>query len=396
MKEIMLIKLGEIVLKGLNRKNFEDRLIKNIRQKILPMGNFELRNMQSTIYLIPADENVDFDELDKKIKTVFGISRYSRAAQCEKTLRDIQETAVKYLGEKFSQIKTFKVESKRSDKSFPLKSPEISASVGEYILENFPNLTVDVHNPDITVTVEIRDFGAYVHDDVALGAGGIPVGIGGRAAVLISGGIDSPVAAWMLAKRGVELIAIHFASPPYTSARAEQKVVSLLNKVAVFSGKIEMIVVPFTKIQEEIKNNCSEDFFTIIMRRFMMKISQIIAEKYRCEALVTGESLGQVASQTMKAIACTNAAVEMPVFRPLIGLDKDEIVEIARKIDTFDISILPYEDCCTVFTPRHPRTKPNLNEVLKEESKISCYDLIKYAVENIKITKIFDVKEEDI
>ncbi|CDB23571.1 tRNA sulfurtransferase ThiI [Clostridium sp. CAG:557] len=200
----------------------------------------------------------------------------------------------------------------------------------------------------------------------------------------------------MLAKRGVELIAIHFASPPYTSARAEQKVVSLLNKVAVFSGKIEMIVVPFTKIQEEIKNNCSEDFFTIIMRRFMMKISQIVAEKYRCEALVTGESLGQVASQTMKAIACTNAAVEMPVFRPLIGLDKDEIVEIARKIDTFDISILPYEDCCTVFTPRHPRTKPNLNEVLKEESKISCYDLIKYAVENIKITKIFDVKEEDI
>ena len=396
MKEIMLIKLGEIVLKGLNRKNFEDRLIKNIRQKILPMGNFELRNMQSTIYLIPADENVDFDELDKKIKTVFGISRYSRAAQCEKTLRDIQETAVKYLGEKFSQIKTFKVESKRSDKSFPLKSPEISASVGEYILENFPNLTVDVHNPDITVTVEIRDFGAYVHDDVALGAGGIPVGTGGRAAVLISGGIDSPVAAWMLAKRGVELIAIHFASPPYTSARAEQKVVSLLNKVAVFSGKIEMIVVPFTKIQEEIKNNCSEDFFTIIMRRFMMKISQIIAEKYRCEALVTGERLGQVASQTMKAIACTNAAVEMPVFRPLIGLDKDEIVEIARKIDTFDISILPYEDCCTVFTPRHPRTKPNLNEVLKEESKISCYDLIKYAVENIKITKIFDVKEEDI
>ena len=396
MKEIMLIKLGEIVLKGLNRKNFEDRLIKNIRQKILPMGNFELRNMQSTIYLIPADENVDFDELDKKIKTVFGISRYSRAAQCEKTLRDIQETAVKYLGGKFSQIKTFKVESKRSDKSFPLKSPEISASVGEYILENFPNLTVDVHNPDITVTVEIRDFGAYVHDDAAPGAGGIPVGTGGRAAVLISGGIDSPVAAWMLAKRGVELIAIHFASPPYTSARAEQKVVSLLNKVAVFSGKIEMIVVPFTKIQEEIKNNCSEDFFTIIMRRFMMKISQIVAEKYRCEALVTGESLGQVASQTMKAIACTNAAVEMPVFRPLIGLDKDEIVEIARKIDTFDISILPYEDCCTVFTPRHPRTKPNLNEVLKEESKINCDDLIKYAVENIKITKIFDVKEEDV
>lgn len=389
MKEIMLIKLGEIVLKGLNRKNFEDKLIKNIRQKISSVGNFELRNMQSTIYLIPDDENADFEELDRKIRTIFGISRYSRAAQCEKNLKSIQETAVEYLSEKFSQIKTFKVESKRSDKSFPLKSPEISASVGEYILEKFPNLVVDVHNPDITVTVEIRDFGAYVHGDARPGAGGIPVGMGGRAAILISGGIDSPVAAWMMAKRGVELIAIHFASPPYTSPRAEQKVVSLLNKVADFSGKIEMITVPFTEIQENIRNNCAEDFFTIIMRRFMMKISQIIAEKYRCGALITGESLGQVASQTMSAIGCTNSAVEMPIFRPLIGLDKDEIVEIARKIDTFDISILPYEDCCTVFTPKHPKTKPKLSEVLKEESKINCESLIHSAVENIKITKIF-------
>ena len=389
MKEIMLIKLGEIVLKGLNRKNFEDKLIKNIRQKISSVGNFELRNMQSTIYLIPADENADFEELDRKIRTIFGISRYSRAAQCEKNLKSIQETAVEYLGEKISQIKTFKVESKRSDKSFPLKSPEISASVGEYILEKFPKLVVDVHNPDITVTVEIRDFGAYVHGDARPGAGGIPVGTGGRAAILISGGIDSPVAAWMMAKRGVELIAIHFASPPYTSPRAEQKVVSLLNKVADFSGKIEMITVPFTEIQENIRNNCSEDFFTIIMRRFMMKISQIIAEKYRCGALITGESLGQVASQTMSAIGCTSDAVEMPIFRPLIGLDKDEIVEIARKIDTFDISILPYEDCCTVFTPKHPKTKPKLSEVLKEESKINCESLIHSAVENIKITKIF-------
>ena len=261
--------------------------------------------------------------------------------------------------------------------------------VGEYILEKFPNLTVDVHNPDITVTVEIRDFGAYVHGDALPGAGGIPVGTGGRAAILISGGIDSPVAAWMMSKRGVELIAIHFASPPYTSPRAEQKVVSLLKKVANFSGKIEMITVPFTQIQENIKNNCSEDFFTIIMRRFMMKISQVIAKKYRCGALITGESLGQVASQTMSAISCTNAAVEMPIFRPLVGLDKDEIVEIARKIDTFDISILPYEDCCTVFTPKHPKTKPNLREVLREESKIDCKSLIYSAVKNIKITKIF-------
>lgn len=389
MKEVMLIKLGEIVLKGLNRKNFEDKLVKNIRQKVLPLGNFEIRNMQSTIYLIPKEKNVDFDDLSKKISTVFGISKYSRAAQCEKNLKSIQETAVEYLGEKLSQIKTFKVESKRSDKSFPLKSPEISASVGEYILEKFPNLAVDVHNPDITVTVEIRDFGAYVHGDALPGAGGIPVGMGGRAAILISGGIDSPVAAWMMAKRGVELIAIHFASPPYTSPRAEQKVAALLNKVADFSGKIEMITVPFTEIQENIRNSCAEDFFTIIMRRFMMKISQIIAEKYRCGALITGESLGQVASQTMSAISCTNAAIEMPIFRPLIGFDKDEIVEISRKIDTFDISILPYEDCCTVFTPKHPRTKPKLREVLQEESKINSESLINSAVENIKVTKIF-------
>ncbi len=389
MKEILLIKLGEIVLKGLNRRNFEDRLLKNIRQKISSLGNFELRNMQSTFYLIPANENADFEVLEKKIKTAFGIAKYSRAVQCEKNLEAVKETAVQYLSENFSQIKTFKVESKRSDKSFPLKSPEISALVGEYILEKFPNLTVDVHNPDITVTVEIRDFGAYVHGDALPGAGGIPVGTGGRAAILISGGIDSPVAAWMMSKRGVELIAIHFASPPYTSPRAEQKVVSLLKKVANFSGKIEMITVPFTQIQENIKNNCSEDFFTIIMRRFMMKISQVIAKKYRCGALITGESLGQVASQTMSAISCTNAAVEMPIFRPLVGLDKDEIVEIARKIDTFDISILPYEDCCTVFTPKHPKTKPNLREVLREESKIDCKSLIYSAVKNIKITKIF-------
>ena len=389
MKEVLLIKLGEIVLKGLNRKNFEDRLIKNIRQKISSIGNFEIKNMQSTIYLIPLDKNIDFDMLENKINKIFGISRYARAVQCEKNLNSIKETISEYLFEKLSQATSFKVESKRSDKNFYLKSPEISAIVGEYILEKFPNLTVNVHKPDITVTVEIRDFGAYVRSDSVAGAGGIPIGTGGRAAILISGGIDSPVAAWIMAKRGVELVAIHFASPPYTSPRAEQKVISLLKKVADYSGKIEMITVPFTEIQEQIKSCCAEDFFTIIMRRFMMKISQIIAKKYRCGALITGESLGQVASQTMSAIACTNSAVDIPVFRPLIGFDKDEIVEISRKIDTFDISILPYEDCCTVFTPKHPKTKPNLDEVLKEESKLSCDTLINSAVENIKIIKIF-------
>lgn len=389
MREVILIKLGEIVLKGLNRKNFEDKLVKTIRARISSLGNFEIRNMQSTIYLIPQDELVNLPALCDKISKIFGISRYSRAAQCEKNLKSIQQTAEEYLGESLENVKTFKVETKRSDKNFSLKSPEISALLGEFLLNKFPNLTVDVHNPDITITAEIRDFGAYVRGEAQAGAGGIPVGTGGRAAILISGGIDSPVAAWMMAKRGMEIIAVHFASPPYTSPRAEQKVVSLLKKVAEFSGKIEMITVHFTEIQENIKKNCTEDFFTIIMRRFMMRISQKIAEKYRCGALITGESLGQVASQTMSAIACTNATVDMPIFRPLIGMDKDEIVEIARKIDTFDTSILPYEDCCTVFTPKHPKTKPILKEVLREESKINCDDLVYSAIENIKITKIF-------
>lgn len=389
MREIILIKLGEIVLKGLNKKNFENKLIKNIREKIETVGEFEIKIMQSTIYLIPKKEDdVDFVQLGKKISKIFGIARYTRAAWCSKNLDSIKETAAEYLKKELSTAKTFKVESKRSDKKFKLKSPEISAAIGEYILEKFSNLSVDVNRPEITITIEIRDFGAYVHVDSLLGAGGIPVGTGGRAAVLISGGIDSPVAAWMMAKRGVELVAIHFASPPYTSPRAEQKVVALLNKVAEFSGKIEMITVPFTSIQEQIKRTCAEDFFTIIMRRFMIQIAQKLAQKYRCKALITGESLGQVASQTINAIACTDAVAQMPVFRPLIGMDKDEIVAIARKIDTFETSILPYEDCCTIFTPKHPKTKPILNDVQKEESKLNSDQLVKLAVENIKITKI--------
>lgn len=388
MKEIILIKIGEIVLKGLNRRNFEDRLIKTIRHRISPLGNFEIINLQSTIYLIPQDENIDFEQVNQKVGKIFGISRYSRAAQCEKNIEDIQKTAVTYLKDELLHAKTFKVESKRSDKKFELKSPDISALVGEHILLNYPHISVDVHNPDITVTVEVRDFGAYVRGEALQGAGGIPVGTGGRAAILISGGIDSPVAAWSMAKRGVELIAIHFASPPYTSPRAEQKVVSLLNKVSEYCGKIEMITVPFTEIQEKIKKECPEDLFTIIMRRFMMKISQVIAQKYRCEALITGESLGQVASQTMSAICCTDAATDMPVFRPLIGMDKDEIITVSRKIDTFDISILPYEDCCTVFTPKHPKTKPILEDVIRAEEILECQNLINTAVENIKITKI--------
>ncbi|MBQ2152604.1 MAG: tRNA 4-thiouridine(8) synthase ThiI, partial [Clostridia bacterium] len=281
-----------------------------------------------------------------------------------------------------------KVESKRSDKRFPYGSPEISKIVGGFLADEFPNITVDVHNPDVTVTVEVRDYAAYVHASVQEGAGGMPVGSGGRAAVLISGGIDSPVAAYMMAKRGLALDAIHFASPPYTSERAEEKVASLLELVSEYAGRIDMYTVPFTRIQTEIQKNCPEELFTIIMRRMMMKIADIIASGKGCQALITGESLGQVASQTLGALACTDEAANMPVFRPLIGMDKKEIIAISHRINTFETSCLPYEDCCTVFTPKHPRTKPKLDLVRSAESKVDWEDMINEAVENTKITKI--------
>lgn len=387
MKEIVLIKLGEIALKGLNRFSFEDALKKNIKSALYGAGYFKVSIAQSTIYVTPQSE-VDMDEVCDRISRVFGIVSFSRACVCEKNIEDIFLKAPEYLADTLRYAKTFKVEAKRSDKKFPLTSPEISREVGGLLLEHFPHLTVDVHNPEVKVVVEIRDFGAYIHAGAEKGAGGIPVGTGGNAAILISGGIDSPVAAYMLAKRGVKLTAIHFASPPYTSERAEDKVQRLLRKVSRYAGPIEMITVPFTKIQERIKEECEEELFTIIMRRMMMKISNIIAEKYDCTALITGESLGQVASQTISAIACTDEAAEMPVFRPLIGMDKEEIIQISRKIDTFDISIEPFEDCCTVFTPKHPRTKPVLKFVKYAEEDAHLDDLIAEAVENVKVITI--------
>ena len=389
MKEIILIKIGEIVLKGLNRKNFESRLVKNIKKKVEPFGDFSVENLQSTITLIPKDDSIDLDEVSQEIATVFGIANFSRAARCEKNMDSIKETTVAYLKDTLENLKTFKVETKRSDKKFPLKSPEISREIGGYILEHFENLSVNVLNPDIIVTVEIRDHNAFIRGNAIEGAGGIPSGMGIKAVTLISGGIDSPVASYMMAKRGLELTAVHFASPPYTSPRAEDKVKRLLEKVARYSNRIEMITVPFTHIQEEIKSKCPEDLFTIIMRRFMMKISEKIAERRGCLALITGESLGQVASQTLQAIYCTNSPVSMPIFRPLIGMDKDEIVAISRKIDTFNISIEPYEDCCTVFTPKHPRTKPKFDDVLEAENRLDADFLIDEALNGISATIVY-------
>jgi thiamine biosynthesis protein ThiI len=388
MNEVILIKLGEMVLKGLNRKVFEAALLRNIRRRLGNLGNFEIKVAQSTVYVIPHD-GADLDSAVEKVSKIFGIAAFSRACAVEKDLPAILEAAGEYLKYDLLAAKSFKVESKRADKSFPLQSPEISAELGEYLLNQFPNLHVDVHNPDIVVRVEIRDFGAYVHGQPLRGAGGIPVGTGGSAAILISGGIDSPVAAWMMAKRGLELTAIHFASPPYTSERAEQKVADLLSKVSEYAGRMTMFTVPFARVQEEIMAKCPEDLFTIIMRRFMMRVSEKIAAKEFCSALITGESLGQVASQTVQAIVCTDEAAHIPVFRPLIGMDKVEIIEISRKIDTFDISIQPFEDCCTVFTPKHPRTRPELSYILEAEEALDCDALIEECMNHLKLTKIY-------
>ena len=387
MKEIILIKNGELALKGLNRSTFEDMLCKNIRRRIKPFGAFEIKKSQSTIMVSPLDEYADIDAATDEVSRVFGIAGYSRAGVCEKDMDKIMELAPVYLKEQLMSAKTFKVEAKRSDKKFPLKSPEISATLGGKLLECFPHLRVDVKNPDIVVTVEIRDE-AFVRGNQLKGAGGMPCGSSGRALILISGGIDSPVAGYMMAKRGLELCAVHFASPPYTSERAEQKVHSLLRQVSKYSGRISLFVIPFTETQEQIKDNCPEDIFTVVMRRMMMRVAQIVAAKQNAGALITGESVGQVASQTMPAIACTDNVCEMPVFRPLIGMDKDEVVAISRKIETFDISILPYEDCCTVFTPKHPKTRPTIEYVEECEKALDVDRLVKEAAENARFVSI--------
>ncbi|MGN0537260.1 MAG: tRNA uracil 4-sulfurtransferase ThiI [Acutalibacteraceae bacterium] len=388
MKEVILLKVGEIVLKGLNRKAFEDTLMKNIKRRLYRIGAFQVKSAQSTICITPLNEQADLDEACDCVSKIFGIATFSRAAVAEKDMDSIKEIAVAYLSEVMPDISTFKIEAKRSDKKFPLTSPQICMELGGHLLDKFPNLSVDVHNPDVVVTVEVRDTAAYIRYGVLKGAGGIPVGTGGKAAVLISGGIDSPVAAWTMAKRGVELTAVHFASPPYTSTMAEEKVISLLKKVAAYSGHIQMYIVHFTHIQEEIRDKCPEELFTIIMRRFMMRVAQRIARQQECAALITGESLGQVASQTIGAIACTDAVCTMPVFRPLIGMDKEEIVEISRKIDTFDISIQPYEDCCTVFTPKHPRIRPKVNAVEEAEKNLDIDALTEEAMQNLRLIEI--------
>ncbi len=382
MKEIFLMKLGEIVLKGANKRQFEARLRQNVRRRMRNFGNFDVYLMQSTVYVEPMDEMADVEGAWEACRSIFGVVSLCRCRPCEKNLDAIFEAVENYLGEELDCARSFKVESKRSDKSFPLTSIGISQEIGGRLAEAHPNVEVDVHNPDYTVYVEVRDLAAYVHGPAEPGAGGLPTGVGGRAMCLLSGGIDSPVSSYMIAKRGVEIESVHFFSYPYTSQLAKDKVIELARLVTKYSGRMTLNIVSFTEIQEAIRDNCPEEFFTLIMRRFMMEISMRIAKQHGCGALVTGENLGQVASQTMEAMAVTGAVVDIPIFMPLVGMDKEEIVTIARKIGTLETSILPYEDCCTVFTPKHPKTKPTLGQVLNAEKGLDREALILRALEN--------------
>lgn len=381
MKEIFLCKYGEIVLKGTNRSFFENTLCKELKYRLHPYGEFDISRAQSTVYVEPLSEDADLDAVFGALSRVFGIVAIERAAVCEKNMESIEKTVREYLPRFLEGKKTFKAEAKRSDKRFPLASPEIAAEVGGYILSACPHMRVDVHSPQVTVKVEVRERAAYITAGRFKGAGGMPVGTSGKGLLLLSGGIDSPVAGYMMAKRGVKIEAVHFESFPYTSERAKEKVLELAKLVTRYSGSMLVHIVSLTHIQEELVKNCDEDYFTLLLRRFMMTIAEKIAEKQDCGALITGESVGQVASQTMQAIAVTNSCVSMPVFRPCIGMDKEEIVQIARKIDTFETSIQPYEDCCTVFTPRHPRTKPELEKVIEQEKKVDFDALVTEALE---------------
>jgi len=384
MKEIFLLKLGEIVLKGANKRQFESKLRQNVRRRMKPYGNFDVYIMQSTVYVEPLDENCDVDGAWEACHSIFGVVSLCRCRPCEKDLDAIFEAVENYLGDDLDCAKSFKVESKRSDKRFPMTSIQLSQEIGGRLAEAHPTVEVDVKHPEYTVYVEIRDLAAYVHGPAEPGAGGLPTGVGGRAMCLLSGGIDSPVAAYMIAKRGVEIECVHFFSYPYTSQLAKNKVIELARLVTRYCGKMTVNIVSFTEIQEAIRDNCPEEFFTLIMRRFMMEISQHIAKHDGCGALITGENLGQVASQTMEAMTVTGAVVDIPVFMPLIGMDKEEIVTIARKIGTLETSILPYEDCCTVFTPKHPKTKPTLGQLLHAEENLDRKALIERALESIE------------
>ena len=394
MHEMILCKLGEVVLKGLNRRSFEDKLMSNVNRRVSKCGNFRVYSKQSTIYVEPKDDECDIEAAFESCKKIFGIIAVSKALPCEKDIQKIISAAKNYLACEMRTARSFKVESKRADKTFPLTSIQISQQVGGALHQAFPTCEVNVHDPELVVHIEIRDDAAYVHGPAEEGAGGLPIGMGGVAVSLLSGGIDSPVAGYMIAKRGVEIECIHFFSYPYTSELAKEKVLELAHIMTKFCGRMTVDIVGFTEIQEAIRDHCREEYFTIIMRRFMMRIAEAIGRDHGAKCLVTGENLGQVASQTMDAMAVTGAVVHMPIFHPLIGMDKEEIVTVARRIGTLDTSILPYEDCCTVFTPKHPKTKPVLAQVEAEEQKLDVEGLIARAIANTEKTQIRYYEDE--
>lgn len=387
-KEILLCKYGEIVLKGANRKNFEDMLCRELRQRAAAHGEFDVYRAQSTVYVEPKNDSADMDAMFESACKTFGIVAVSRAAVCDKNMDDIRKLAREYVPQFLTGKRTFKVEAKRSDKAFPLDSMALAREIGGEILGAYPRIRVDVHDPEITVKVEIREFGAYISAGVFKGAGGMPVGSSGRGLLLLSGGIDSPVAGYMMAKRGVRVEALHFESFPYTSERAREKVLELASILAEYAGEVRVHIVSLTHIQEELVKNCDEDYFTLLLRRFMMKIAERVAAYKGCSVLITGESLAQVASQTMQALCVTDAAVDIPVFRPCIGMDKEEIVTVSRKMGAFETSIQPYEDCCTVFTPRHPKTRPELEKVLAQAAKVDFDALADEAFESLYTVNI--------
>ena len=384
MNEMILLKLGEMVLKGLNRRSFEDKLQANIYRRLNNLGQFRVYTRQSTTYVEPMTDACDMDGAWEALTRVFGVVGLSRARACEKDKDAILAAAREYLDDKLSAARTFKVETKRADKTFPMTSIQLSQYVGGELDERYPDLKVDVHHPELTVHIEVRDYAAFVHADPEPGAGGLPVGINGRAVSLLSGGIDSPVASWMIAKRGVALEMVHFFSYPYTSNEAKEKVIDLARLLTPWCGRLTVHVVPFTAIQEELRRSVPQELFTLVMRRFMMRISEKVAQRCGARALVTGECLGQVASQTMEAMAVTGAVASLPILRPVVGMDKEDIVKIARKIGTFETSVLPYEDCCTVFTPRHPRLRPTLEELEAAEQGLDIAGMVQAAVDGIE------------
>ncbi|MBS7227667.1 MAG: tRNA 4-thiouridine(8) synthase ThiI [Oscillospiraceae bacterium] len=388
MHEMILCKLGEVVLKGLNRRSFEDKLMSNIRRRVSKCGSFRIYSKQSTIYVEPQSGACDVEAAYDACRKVFGIICVSKAVPCEKNVQAIIATAKEYLADSMRSARSFKVESKRADKTFPLTSIQLSQQVGGALHQAFPACAVDVHDPELTVHIEIRDEQAYVHGPSEAAAGGLPLGMGGTAVSLLSGGIDSPVSSYMIAKRGVNLEMVHFFSPPYTSEAAKEKVLSLAKLLVPWCGRMTVQLVPFTEIQEEIRRSCPEEYFTLIMRRFMMRIAQRAADQIHARALVTGENLGQVASQTIEALGVTEEVTTLPVLRPLIGMDKEEIIRLSRMIGTFDTSILPYEDCCTVFTPRHPRTRPQLDEVRAAESVLDIEGLVDRAMKGREFVRL--------